>query len=115
MLSFTAFLAEYPFVFLPGHLTCPCSHISFTTFHKTFDNINGHPFLGHLTDGNRFDKGYPFLWRTLDVNPPIFCLKVFHPRFKFFRDRLKKFLLEIQSSPFRRIPRHKSDSSRSGQ
>jgi hypothetical protein len=40
MLSLTPYLTEYPLVFLPGHPSCPCSHISFPTFHKTFDNIN---------------------------------------------------------------------------
>src|SRR4030042_629522 len=34
----TAFLTN-SLVFLPRDLSCPCSHISSPTFHKTFDNI----------------------------------------------------------------------------
>jgi hypothetical protein len=39
MLSLTTLPTNDPLVFLPGHPSCPSSHISFPAFHKTFDNI----------------------------------------------------------------------------
>ena len=75
-------LTEQSLLSLPGHQTCPCFHISFPAFHKTFDNIfysvlSKVPpsFSSHFKRNRRYINHLSRLNDLVSVLPPFFWLE----------------------------------------
>ncbi len=97
MLSLPAFLTKDPLVFLPGHPSCPCSHILFPTFHKTFDNIHFFRplYISPSSSRSYFVSTVQVSFCLLDIFRNLLCAGFIH--------RFKRYHLVNHFVPF---PRH---------